>query len=38
MRSLGVLAARDDGRLDAFATVAGDPFDVEDRERHTPRL
>jgi len=38
MRSLGVLAARDHGRFDALATVAGDPFDVEDRDRHTAQL
>ena len=33
-RRADVLAARDDGCLDALATVAGDAFDVEDRERH----
>ncbi len=35
MRSLGVFAAGHDGRLDALATVAGDPFEVEDGDRHT---
>jgi hypothetical protein len=38
VRSLGVFAEGYDGCLDALAAVAGDPFDVEDRERHTPRL
>jgi len=27
MRALGALAARDDGRFDALATVAAEPFD-----------
>ena len=30
VRSLGVLAAGDDSSLDALATIASDPFDVED--------
>ena len=34
VRSLGVLAAGNDGRLDALSAVAGNPFDIEDRERH----
>ena len=38
VRSPGVCATGDNGRLDALATVAGDPFDIEDSERHTPRL
>jgi hypothetical protein len=32
------LPPRDDGRFDALATVAGDSFDVEDRERHAVQL
>lgn len=38
VRSLGVFAAGDDGRLDALTAVAVDPFDVEDGERQTPQL
>ncbi len=38
MRSLGMLAARDDGRFNALATVAREPFDVEDRDGHTAQL
>jgi hypothetical protein len=34
-RAGDVLAARDDSRFDAFASVAGDAFDVERRKRHT---
>jgi hypothetical protein len=32
------LPRRDDGRFDALATVAGESFDVEDRQRHTAQL
>ena len=38
MRSLGVFAARDDGRFDALATLAGEPLDVENRERYRAKL
>jgi hypothetical protein len=38
VRAFGVVTAQDDGRFDALATVAGDSFDVEDRERHTVQL
>ena len=34
----GVFATRDDGRFDALATVDGESFDVEDRQRHTAQL
>jgi hypothetical protein len=33
-----MLAARDDGRFNALATVAWEPFDVEDRDGHTAQL
>jgi hypothetical protein len=38
VRSFGVFATRDDGRFDALATVAGESFDVENRQRHTAQL
>ena len=38
VRSFGVFATRDDGRFDALATVAGESFDVEDRQRHTAQF
>ena len=38
VRAFDVLATSDDGRFDAFATVAGNSLDVEDRERHTVQL
>jgi hypothetical protein len=33
-----VFATRDDGLFDALATVAGESFDVEDRQRHTAQF
>jgi hypothetical protein len=36
--TFGLLAARDGGRFDALATMAGDSLDVEDRQRHTAQL
>jgi hypothetical protein len=33
-----VFATRDDSRFDALAAVAGESFDVEDRQRHTAQL
>jgi hypothetical protein len=33
-----VLATSDHGRLDALASVAGDTFDIENRERLTASL
>ena len=38
LRSFGVFATRDDSRFDALAAVAGESFDVEDRQRHTAQL
>ena len=38
VRSFGVFATRDDGRFDALATVDGESFDVEDRQRHTAQF
>jgi hypothetical protein len=38
VRSLGVLAARDNGRFDVLATLAGEPLNVEHCERHTTQL
>jgi hypothetical protein len=35
VRTVGVPATRDDGRLDALAASAGNALDVEYRERHT---
>ena len=35
MRTRRVPAAGDHGRLNAFTAGAGNPLDVEDRERHT---
>ena len=38
MRAAGLPPARDDGGLDAFTTIAGNAFDVEDGYRHRPFL
>ena len=38
VRAGDALPARDDGRLDALAAMAGNAVDVENRERHEPPI
>ncbi len=38
VRSFGVFVTPDHDRFDALATVDGESFDVEDRQRHTAQL